>query len=518
VVKRVGLRTVLPVFAAVGVLALSLIAPSPARIFGLPVASCGYSYGSGSGPTPVVTGVAPNFGSVSGGTNVTITGSGFCNNTTAVNFGATPAANFVLDDDTHIRATAPAEAAGTVDVTVTTGNGTSPTSSADQFTFITDTPGVYTPRSPLRLLDTRSNGSGLGTGGTLNLAIGGVSVPGNATSVIINVTVTRTTAPSFLTAYPTGTSRPTASNLNWLAGQTIANLVSVKLGSGGSVSFFNAAGHVDVIVDLQGYFAPPDSGAGTDGEFVPLTPARITDTRTGSGQPNAGLHVGPNSHLDVQVAGAGGVPASGAIAAVLNVVAVNQTANSYATAWPTGAAQPTASNIDWVAHRTAANRVIVPIGAGGKVSFYNAAGTTDLVIDVNGYFTDGTLSGGVFSALAPARIMDTRTGLGGHLGKVGPGQTIVLHVAGQGGVPLTSASTPPRAVILNVTETVPTAPSFLTLFPDGTSRPNASDLNFYAGQTVPNLVVVKLGASGDVDIFNAAGATNVVVDVAGWFG
>jgi hypothetical protein len=62
-----------------------------------------------------------------------------------------------------------------------------------------------------------------------------------------------------------------------------------------------------------------------------------------------------------------------------------------------------------------------------------------------------------------------------------------------------------------------TAASYLTVWPDGTTRPTASDLNWVAGQTVPNRVVVKLGANGMVDVYNLAGSTDVVIDVVGWY-
>jgi hypothetical protein len=81
-----------------------------------------------------------------------------------------------------------------------------------------------------------------------------------------------------------------------------------------------------------------------------------------------------------------------------------------------------------------------------------------------------------------------------------------------------SSAVPPSAVIANVTVTNPTAPSFLTVWPDGSTKPLASDLNYVAGLTVPNLVVVKVGASGAIDLFNASGTTDVVVDVVGWYG
>jgi hypothetical protein len=74
------------------------------------------------------------------------------------------------------------------------------------------------------------------------------------------------------------------------------------------------------------------------------------------------------------------------------------------------------------------------------------------------------------------------------------------------------------AVILNVTVTNPTAPSHLTIFPaDLAQLPNVSDLNVVAGLTVPNLVVVKLGANGKIGIYSRYGSTDVVVDVLGWY-
>ena len=70
---------------------------------------------------------------------------------------------------------------------------------------------------------------------------------------------------------------------------------------------------------------------------------------------------------------------------------------------------------------------------------------------------------------------------------------------------------------MNVTVTQPTAPSLLTVWPTRETRPTASNLNYVANQTVPNLVVVKVGTGGKVDLFNDAGGTHVVSDVVGWF-
>ena len=88
-----------------------------------------------------------------------------------------------------------------------------------------------------------------------------------------------------------------------------------------------------------------------------------------------------------------------------------------------------------------------------------------------------------------------------------------LRVTGQGGVPKSGVT----AVAVNVTVTDPTAVSFLTVYPSGGSRPLASNLNYVAGQTVPNLVIVKVGADGFITLYNHSGAVHVIVDVAGWF-
>ncbi|MGH9072117.1 MAG: hypothetical protein ACRDX8_13370, partial [Acidimicrobiales bacterium] len=120
---------------------------------------------------------------------------------------------------------------------------------------------AYTALNPYRLLDTRKSDQTMGSNSTLNLPVTGTFgtqvVPGDATAVALNVTVTDTSAPGYLTVYPTGGTRPTASNLNWSPGQIVANMVIVPTGTSGDVTIYNFQGAVDVVVDLEGYFAPP---------------------------------------------------------------------------------------------------------------------------------------------------------------------------------------------------------------------------------------------------------------------
>jgi hypothetical protein len=385
----------------------------------------------------------------------------------------------------------------------------------------------------VRILDTRDGTGGvpaapLGAGGSLNVQVAGQGgVTATASAVVINVTVTNTTAPSYLTVYPTGATQPLASNLNWVPGETVPNLVEVALGTAGQLTVYNAAGNVDVLFDVAGYVSPPPS-SGSDGLYNPLTPARILDTRNGTGGPLGQLAAGQT--LNLQTTGAGGVPANGVSAVVLNVTVTNPTAPSYLTVFPSGAGPPLASSLNFVAGQTVPNRVIVGIGTSGQISFFNVAGSVDVIADVAGWFTDATnpsATGSTFVGVTPARIFDTRNGSGlvnGLSGvsavpvtQLGPGEGIAVQVAGQGGIPPMTDPNPPSAVVANVTVTGPTANSFLTAWPDGSSRPLASDLNWVTGETVPNLVVVKLGSSGMADLYNAAGCADAIVDVVGYY-
>jgi hypothetical protein len=280
---------------------------------------------------------------------------------------------------------------------------------------------------------------------------------------------------------------------------------------------------------LVGVIAPHDVATAHDrasatittaeSSYVPLSPARLMDTRTGSptidGQQSGGGPDGPNSTKNLHVAGRGGVPTTGAAAVVLNVSVTEPTAASFLTAYPHGETRPIASNLNYVAGQTIPNLVIVKLGSDGTVDLYNLTGTTHIIVDVEGWYPTGSS----YTAVSPARLMDTRTGSptidgqqsGG--GPDGPNSTKNLHVAGRGGVPATGAA----AVVLNVSVTEPTAASFLTVFPHGETRPIASNLNYVAGQTIPNLVIVKLGSDGTVDLYNLTGTTHIIIDVEGWY-
>ena len=383
--------------------------------------------------------------------------------------------------------------------------------------------GTYHPIDPVRIMDTRSGLGGhagpLTASQTVSLQVAGTpSAPAGAYAAVLNVTVTETTAPSYLTVYPAGAVRPLASNLNWTPGATVANLVEVRLGTGGALNFFNAAGQAQLVADLAGWVTSPSATPGAAGLYDPLVPARLLDTRDGTGAARGAVNGGYSVNL--QVTGRGGVPATGVAAVVLNVTATDVSLPTYVTVWPEGTGRPLSSNLNPAAGQTVANRVIVRVGTGGRVDLFNAAGAANLVADVNGWYSDGSVAGtgSTFVGMSPYRILDTRDGTGNLGSSLWPGQAAALQVAGRGGVPGMGTSNPPKAVVINVTAAAGSTTSYLTLWPDGAGRPLASDLNWAAGGTVPNLAIVGLGPNGKLDLFSPAGYTDVVVDVVGYLG
>ena len=231
---------------------------------------------------------------------------------------------------------------------------------------------TYAPLAPTRILDTRNTSSPLGPNSTRELTVIGGAVPAGATAVVLNVTATAPTLGSYLTVWPTGDTRPTASNLNFATNETVPNLVLAKVGTGGKISMYNLAGNVHVVVDVQGYLSSTT-------DIVPLTPSRLIDTRT------AGTPIGPGGTLELTIAGRGGVPTYGVAAVVLNVTATESNASSFYTVWPKGLPRPTASSLNFVPGQNVPNLVVAKVGNNGKINIYNATGSAHVVVDVMGY-------------------------------------------------------------------------------------------------------------------------------------
>ncbi|MFF7182763.1 protease pro-enzyme activation domain-containing protein [Streptomyces sp. NPDC008121] len=374
--------------------------------------------------------------------------------------------------------------------------------------------GTFDALPPSRVLDTRYAIGRPGTtpvaaNGTVKLKVagnGGVPAAG-VTAVVLNVTAVSPSATGHLIAYPSGTTRPTSSNMNWLKGQIVPNLVTVPVGKDGSVDLFNAGGGTThFVADVSGYFSTGTAGS----TYVPKGPSRVLDTRNGTGRPGTAPVAGKGT-VSLKVAGAGGVPAEGATAVVLNVTATAAASTGHLIAYPNGTAQPTASNINWLKGQTRPNMVVLPIGTDGKVNLHNAGlGTVHFIADVFGYYT-ATSDGGTFHTAGPSRLLDTRYALGTARNTPVPGGANLILSLNDGHT-LSKA----KAVVLNVTVTAPTSNGFLTVWPDGTPLPNASNLNWTKGATVANLVTVPV-VNGKIAFRPNAGSAHVIADLFGYY-
>lgn len=259
--------------------------------------------------------------------------------------------------------------------------------------LLADLAGYYTTTSngswldttgPVRILNTK-NGTGgystpVGAGGTISLQVTGQHgvPPSGVTAVVLNVTAVNPTAKSYVTAYPDGQPRPNTLNLFFYSGDKFPNLVIVPVGSNGKVDFYNDSGSVNLLADLEGYYTSGGSWLDTTG------PTRLLDTRNGTG--GYSTPVGAGKTISVKVVGKDGIPASGVTAVVLNVTAVSPTKTGYVTVYPYGKTRPGTPNLYFRAAETFPSLVIVPVGSGGKVSFYNAYGSVNLLADLAGYY------------------------------------------------------------------------------------------------------------------------------------
>jgi hypothetical protein len=246
----------------------------------------------------------------------------------------------------------------------------------------------------------------------------------------------------------------------------------------------------------------------TVGEFHPVPPTRVLDTRTGIGHGHAGPLFGGNSFaFPVSPP----IPSTGVEAVVMNVTATNVTGNGFVTVWPKGAPQPASSNLQVTTGVTNAVLATVGVNAGGRVDIaYSATGSkADVIADVVGWYAryDNPSAGAVFSPLAPQRKLDTRDPAFGPVGPMAAGSTRVVQ--------LVPAGTGVTAAAINLT--VPTAISsgFITAWAGGT-RPSTSNINATAGTTLANAAIVPVAADGTISVY-ASLTNDLIVDLVGTF-
>jgi hypothetical protein len=398
--------------------------------------------------------------------------------------------------------------------------------------------GAFHPLAPTRIADTRV-GQGIAHGAVtpgdgrnsdpnyeLRLisyenhelqvtGVGGVPASG-ASAVLLNVTASSGTTGGSLKVFPKPANTdafdhqssfgtiPTSTQLYWKAGEDVPNLVLAKVGSGGKVRIANVSyGPVHVIVDVVGWYdqgQPGQAGAG----LVALAPERFLDTRSGVGGPKSPFAADTTRGL--KVAGAGRVPAN-AVSVIGTVTGINPTSQTYITAWPAAASRPNASVLNVAPNDVRPNLVTVGPNAQGEWSLYNERGNHDLLVDVSGYYVNN--GGGRVTATEATPILDTIRNFKG--GAFSQNETRALKVTDVGGVPGDAT-----AVLLNVSVLDGTASSFMTVFPGGQSLPDTSNLNWNVRDRRSNLVVVPVGAGGNVNLFNAFGQVHVAVEIVGW--
>ncbi|VTR76221.1 SpoIID/LytB domain-containing protein [Cellulomonas hominis] len=300
-------------------------------------------------------------------------------------------------------------------------------------------------------------------------------------------------------------------NATWLgtyAGRTAVDPPYVGPGSYGlTLVGKDAAGRSTAPVTTTVDVRPPADPAAVaavplvgDGGYVAVTPARLRDTRT------TFQALGSGRRADVTVLGQGGVPSTGVTAVVLNVTAVGATVPGHLRVWPAGAAMPNASVLNTAPGRTQASQVTVGVGGGGKVSVYNAIGTTHYLVDVLGYYTTATASSARYTAVDPVRALDSRTGAA-----PAAGSTRTVDVAAALGVPASSLS----AATVNVTTTRATGNGYVVAYGSG-ALPATSTVNLVPGSDVANRSVVPV-VNGKITVAVQGSATHVLVDVVGWY-
>jgi len=392
----------------------------------------------------------------------------------------------------------------------------------DEVTAISRPPSpasVFVPVTPIRIMDTRSSSKiGPVTGPLTPGEVAVLPVEGTTpaklpatgiTAVAIAVTVTASTDAGYLTLYPDGTARPRTSNLDFPATTTYTNSAIVPVGADGSIDIYNYTSGTDqVLVDLTGYFTSNLTAAGAS-TYIPLAdPARILDTRNGTGAPKA--QIAGDGTLKLTIAGntTGGasIPATGVTAVALNLTAIPPSGDGgQLIAYPDGATLPAVTMGVYYSGAARGNTMIIPVGSDGKIDIYNSSSTpTDLTGDVSGYFTAGT-GGQYFHPMDTTRIVDSR-------------DTSPLAASGSATISApASIDTTDTTLVLSFTALNGTTNGVLQAYQSSAAEPTASIVS-YTTQTVNNLDLVNTATGNAFTLTNqSSGTVNYLVDISGYF-
>lgn len=414
--------------------------------------------------------------------------------------------------------------------------------------------GGFHPTNPARILDTRkgwgiANGMlrfGDGSQSSTNpilraadtanhdlrvLGVGGVPSTG-VSAVLLNITAIEPATNGYITVGPRPAGLgdlfddqhsygewPDASNLNVRTGRTVPNLVLARVGAGGRIRLYNYGYPLHMVADVAGWFDTGSSVTSPGGlGFFGVTPARILDTRNGIGGPAGASRFEAGDDRTISIRGVAGVPAN-AESVVVNITAVDPTGTGYVTAYPSGSSIPDASNLNLLRNQDRPNLAVVKIGPDGMIRLTTREAATHLLVDVQGYYAPTGAGARRTITMNPVRIFDTRNGIGTSGGRMGPGETRRVQVAGPSGVGGIPAGA--TAVYVNITSVAASAWGWLAVWPTGGERPDVSNVNWPGGTDIPNMAIVPLGTDGTIQLYNdpavtGSTSTDVLIDVMGY--
>jgi RHS repeat-associated protein len=400
------------------------------------------------------------------------------------------------------------------------------------------TEGQYQPLSPVpRVLDTRSASrygtcyrpnntgvtcTGLANNNPLTVKIAGKAGQSGGTvpstgiaAVALEVTAFNPGANSSMVLYPSNVTNPGTRDLSLSTGETTTNTVVVPLGPDGRVTV-DPNTTADVAIDVEGWYAAPDTSAG--GAYVPQVSTRIASSITPSGTctPSPCATLGAGNDVTVQVTGLGNVPTTAVSAVAMTLTATGTSAAGSGVVWPADETQPAGRSISYQNNDTVSQLVIAKLSSDGKIKIHANTGGFDFTIDVAGWYTTATgNTGSLFTPMTSTRILSTVSGtwpacVGTCPHPIASGGSVTLQVSGNASVPAGAT-----AVTVNLSALNTTATGSLTVGPTGTSGTRV--VRFKTGEAASDTAIVKVSASGQIDIGTISSAADVLVDVTGYY-
>jgi hypothetical protein len=343
--------------------------------------------------------------------------------------------------------------------------------------------GRLVPIGPSRVFDTRA-AAPLASAEMRAVALGGLVPPG-AVAAAVNIAAVDPSAPGYLTAFPCDGEVPPTSNVNFLRGRDTSSTAIVAL-DGRSQLCVTASATTHVIVDVTAAFVP-SRGAG----FVATPPERVLDTRSGA-------RLAQGATISVGVGDASAV--------WLNMTVADTAGDGYISVFPCDGGMPATSTVNFSSGRPAlANTAVIPVGATGRLCIHTSA-PAHVIVDVTGrFFPEGGMP---YQPVLPIRVLDTRSGAGGWLGRIAAGQTIT--------VPVAPGTSPGVVAVGNMTAIETGGSGYLTAW-DGTVIPPTSNLNFISEEVRPNVVASRIGSDGNFHVFSSGNPGAIAFDLVGWF-